>query len=78
MTEIINRYGIYAANHTTFGGIIYPSDFNTDHRGKSNPNGSPIANRITGDAKSEKQWKINREQKEKSRQTECPERRIYG
>ena len=29
-----------------FGGLIYPSDFNTDYRGKDNNNGSQIASRI--------------------------------
>lgn len=32
-----------------FGGIIYPSDFNTDYRGKDNTNGSNIASRIISD-----------------------------
>ena len=32
-----------------FGGIIYPSDFNTDYRGKNNINGSTIASRIMSD-----------------------------
>ena len=51
MTEKFNRYGIREIDHTTFGGIIYPSDFNTDYRGKDNTNGSSIASRIISDQK---------------------------
>ncbi len=43
MTYKTNRYGTYEIDHTTFGGLIYPSDFNTDYRGKDNNNGSQIA-----------------------------------
>lgn len=40
--------------HIHFGGIIYPSDFNTDYRGKDNTNGSTIAARIESDFRREK------------------------
>lgn len=53
MTGTTNRYGIYEADHTKFGGIIYPSDFNTDYRGKDNTSGSQIANRIETDRRRE-------------------------
>lgn len=57
MTETTNRYGIHEIDHATFGGIIYPSDFNTDYRGKDNTYGSPIAQRIISDQKFDQQCK---------------------
>jgi len=36
-------------NHTTFGGVICLSDFETNHRGSRTANGSPIARRIIAD-----------------------------
>lgn len=58
MTHKTNRYGIYEVDHTKFGGIIYPSDFNTDYRGKDNTYGSKIAERIEADRQMEKNlWK---------------------
>lgn len=62
MAQITDRYGIYKVDHTKFGGIIYPSDFNTDYRRKNNTNGSPIANRIANDAKLDKRWRKNKEE----------------
>ena len=38
----------YKPDHTTFGGIIYQYDFNTDYSGNST-NGSSIAARIASD-----------------------------
>lgn len=67
MTGKINRYGVYEVDYTTFGGIIYPSDFNTDNKGKSNSNGSPIASRIVSDAKLDKQWRNIREERERGK-----------
>lgn len=40
--------------HIHFGGKFYPSDFNTDYRGKDNTNGSSIAARIETDFRWEK------------------------
>lgn len=48
MTETFYRTGRHEIDHTTFGGEIFPSDFNT-HRGKDNTNGSTIASRIASD-----------------------------
>ena len=59
MTQKTNKYGIYEVDHTKFGGIIYPSDFNTDYRGKDNTNGSLIAQRIERDKRFDKQCKRN-------------------
>ncbi len=60
MTEKFNKYNTYKVDHTKFGGLIYPSDFNTDYRGKDNIHGSPIASRIERDLKTEKEYKIIR------------------
>lgn len=58
MTGTTNRYGIYEVDHTKFGGLIFPSDFNTDNRRKDNINGSQIASRIEADRRrEEKLWK---------------------
>lgn len=48
--KIFNR----EQQHRHFGGLIYPSDFNTDYRGNDNINGSPIASRIESDFRREK------------------------
>lgn len=61
MTEKFNRIGTYEVDHTKFGGIIYPSDFNTDYRGKDNTNGSIIAQRIVSDKQFDIQCRKNRE-----------------
>lgn len=45
--------------HIHFGGKIYPSDFNTDYRGKDNSNGSSIAARIESDFRWEKKLQNN-------------------
>lgn len=62
MAGTTNRYGIYEVDRSTFGGFIYPSDYNTDNKGKNNTNGSPIANRIINDSKFDKQCRKNREE----------------
>lgn len=67
MTQKTNRYGIYKIDHTTFGGLIYPSDFNTDYRNKDNTNGSQIARRIARDRQIDKQWRKNREDIERNK-----------
>lgn len=65
MTETANRYGIYEVDHSTFGGFIYLSDYNTDNSGKINTSGSPIAYRIANDNKFDKQCRKNREKPER-------------
>lgn len=61
MTGTTNRYGIYEVDHTKFGGLIFPSDFNTDNRGKNNYGGSTIAIRIETDRqREEKLWNKER------------------
>lgn len=59
MTQTTNRYKTYEVDHTKFGGIIYPSDFSTDYRGKDNSNGSTIANRIARDKRFDEQCRRN-------------------
>lgn len=54
MTETYYTTEIFDRQHTHFGGKIYPSDFNTDYRGKDTTNGSAIASRIEADFKWEK------------------------
>lgn len=63
MTHETNRYGIYKMDHTKFGGLIYPSDFNTDYRGKDNTKGSQIASRIISDRNFDYTCKKNLEKK---------------
>lgn len=67
MTHKTNRYGIYEVDNTKFGGLIYPSDFNTDNRGKNNTNGSIIAKRIISDKKFDEQCRKNLEIKERNK-----------
>lgn len=46
-------------NRSTFGGIIYPSDYETDYRRKNNKYGSSIAQRIASDWKFDEQCRKN-------------------
>ena len=46
MTEVFYQAKSHKIDPSTFGGLIFPSDFNTDYRGKNNDHGSPIARRI--------------------------------
>lgn len=43
------------ADHSKFGGLIYPSDFNTNGRRKNNYSGSPVARRIAEDDRFDRQ-----------------------
>ena len=60
MTETFYKTRKYKVDHSTFGGLIFPSDFNTDNRGKNNYNGSPIAKRIDSDNKFDQQCRKNK------------------
>lgn len=51
---------IYETDHSKFGGLIFPSDFNTNGRGKNNYNGSPAAKRIADDDRFDQQCKKNK------------------
>lgn len=57
MTETFYRTENYN-DPTRFGGLIYPSDFNTDFRG-NNTHGSEIAARIMSDMKFDMRCKHN-------------------
>ena len=46
-------------DHRHFGGIIYPSDFETEWHGKKNQNGSMIASRIMGDKRFDEHCRQN-------------------
>ncbi len=59
MTGTINRYGIYEADHSKFGGYVHSSDFNTSYRGKDNTKGSSISRRIESDFQFDKQCRRN-------------------
>lgn len=51
------KTGIFNIDHSTFGGIIYPSDFETTYRGNDNLHGSTIAQRIISDKKFDKHYR---------------------
>ncbi len=59
----------FKADHSTFGGIIYQSDFETDYRGKNNTHGSSVAQRIQYDQHFDEQCKKNIGNRENSRTT---------
>lgn len=54
MTERFNKYGIYESDHSTFGGVICPSDF--DRKTTL----SEIASRIISDQKFDKYCRKNK------------------
>ncbi len=57
----------FNVDHSTFGGIIHLSDFETDHRGKDNNNGSTIAQRIISDSKFDERCRKNIENRERNK-----------
>ena len=62
MTNGTRNHYITSSNyvdHTRFGGLIYPSDFETDYRGDDNLKGSSIASRIISDMKFDEQCRRN-------------------
>lgn len=59
MTKIFYKNGNYNTDHTKFGGFIYLSDFQTDHKGRDNTNGSSIASRIARDQRFDEECKKN-------------------
>ena len=60
MTEKFNGHGIKKVDHSTFGGLIFPSDFNTNRRDNGD-DGSSIASRIVSDMKFDEQCRKNAE-----------------
>lgn len=66
MTENFYRTGTYKSSHSTFGGRIYLSDFETDYRGKNNYE-SPIAQRIASDHKFDDRCRRNIDDRKNNR-----------
>ncbi len=71
MANIFYTTETFHVDHSTFGGVIYPSDFETDYREKYNPYGSNIASRIMSDMRFDKQCKKNIEIREKKKNWQC-------
>lgn len=63
MTEAFYKTGIYEADHSKFGGLIFLSDFGTYGRNKNNYSGSPIARRIANDDRFDRQCIRNKANK---------------
>ncbi len=66
MTEIYTT-SKFNVDRSSFGGIIYLSDFETDYRGKDNNKGSSIASRISSDLKFDEQCRKNIENRERNK-----------
>lgn len=64
------KTGSYIADHSTFGGLVYSSDFDTDSKVKNNKNGSVIASRIMSDLKFDEQCRKNYENRSILEKTE--------
>ena len=56
----------YKHDPTTFGGLIYFSDFNTDYRGKDEKT-SPIASRIAADMKFDEKCRLLAKSRERNK-----------
>lgn len=56
----------YKHDPTTFGGLIYFSDFNTDYRGKDEKT-SPIASRIAADMKFDEKCRLLAQSRERNK-----------
>lgn len=81
MTKPLYKTQFSKVNHSTFGGMIYHSDFNTEHRGKDNPHGSAIARRIAYDNKFDEQCRNNiasRQNYERNKNAQKNNRNKYG
>lgn len=63
MLPTYHNTGMDKADHTKFGGYIYPSDFNTDYRKKGYAASSAIAARIIQDRNFDEQCRKNTLQK---------------
>lgn len=65
----ISITGTHNVNHSTFGGIIYPSDFNTNHAQKGSCMTSSIAKRIVGDWIFDRQCRVSEDNARDYRKT---------
>lgn len=59
MTENFYTTRKFNVDHSTFRGLIYQSDFETDYRGKDNKNGSSFAQRIISDLRFDERCRKN-------------------
>lgn len=59
MAETFHNLNFNKKIHSTFGGLIYESDFNTCYKGVKYNNGSNIAARIISDQKFDTLCKMN-------------------
>ncbi len=57
----------FKVDHTTFGGLIILSDFETNYRSNNHQNGSSIAQRIVSDLKFDEQCRKNIENRERNK-----------
>ncbi len=67
MTENFYTTRKFNVYHSTFGGFIYQSDFETDYRGKDSNNGSSIAQRIVSDLRFDEHCRKNIENRERNK-----------
>ncbi len=67
MTENFYTTNEFNVDRSTFGGVIYQSDFETDYRGKDSNNGSSIASRISSDLRFDEQCRKNIENRERNK-----------
>lgn len=61
MEKTVYETKSYNADHSTYGGKIYLSDFNTYYRKRNNAHGSAIAARIIQDRKFDEQCRNRRD-----------------
>lgn len=61
MTETYYKTKNYKVDYSTFGGIIFPSDYNTELSKNLNIKGSSIASRIISDRNFDNQCRKNME-----------------
>lgn len=61
----VSIIGTHNIDHSTFGGIIYLSDYYTNYNGTDTKGASTIVTRIIDDQRFDHQCKINAENREK-------------
>lgn len=64
MAETFNKTNTYKTRYSTFGGLIFSSDFNTGYQRKENRYGSPIARQIEKDKHFDEQCRRNIENRQ--------------
>ncbi len=71
MNKTSCRIGAFPADHTTFGGILLVSDFNTSCQGNGYAKGSRIARRIISDQNLDRQCGRNIETRKQYLDRQC-------